>query len=205
MEVWTVADPARARRLAVRVREVVAKTLERGVKDPRLGMVTITDARVTPDLMEATVFYTVYGDDEARTASAKALESAKGMLRAQVGRATGVKSTPSLTFVHDRLPDDARHLDDLLAVAKARDEQLATSREGASHAGEADPYRRPRDLADGEDLDDLDDLAGNDDEYADLDDEGSTGVGSAFEGASLRPSALGHGHGGVATGRESGI
>jgi ribosome-binding factor A len=167
MEVWTVADPARARRLSVRVREVVAQALERGVKDPRLGMVTITDARVTPDLMEATVFYTVYGDDEARAASAKALESAKGMLRAQVGRATGVKSTPSLTFVHDRLPDDARHLDDLLAVAKARDEQLATSREGASHAGEADPYRRPR----VEDDDEIDDLADDEDALGDEDDE----------------------------------
>ncbi|WP_045876076.1 30S ribosome-binding factor RbfA [Pseudofrankia sp. DC12] len=153
-----MADPARARRLAVRVREVVAAALERGVKDPRLGMVTITDARVTPDLMEATVFYTVYGDDEAREASARALESAKGLLRSQVGRATGVKSTPTLTFVHDRLPDDAQHLNDLLAVARARDAALETAREGASPAGEADPYRKPREVDDGlDDLDDLDD------------------------------------------------
>jgi len=148
-----MADPARARRLAVRIREVVAAALERGVKDPRLGMVTITDARVTPDLMEATVFYTVYGDDEARAASARALESAKGMLRSQVGKATGVKSTPTLTFVHDRLPDDARHLNDLLAVAKARDAQLVTAREGASPAGDADPYRRPRVAEDDEEQD----------------------------------------------------
>ncbi|MBL7501299.1 30S ribosome-binding factor RbfA [Frankia sp. CNm7] len=155
-----MADPARARRLAVRIREVVAAALERGVKDPRLGMVTITDARVTPDLLEATVFYTVYGDDEARAASARALESAKGMLRSQVGRALGVKSTPTLTFVHDRLPDDARHLDDLLAVARARDAQVAATREGASPAGEADPYRQPRVVEDGdlEHFDDFDDF-----------------------------------------------
>jgi ribosome-binding factor A len=151
-----VADPARARRLAVRIREVVAAALERGVKDPRLGMVTITDARVTPDLMEATVFYTVYGDDVEREASAKALESAKGLLRSQVGRATGVKSTPTLTFVHDRLPDDAKHLNDLLAVAQARDAQLAAAREGASPAGEADPYRKPREIDDDLVDDDLD-------------------------------------------------
>ncbi|ADP79177.1 30S ribosome-binding factor RbfA [Pseudofrankia inefficax] len=162
-----MADPARARRLAVRVREVVAAALERGVKDPRLGMVTITDARVTPDLMEATVFYTVYGDDEARADSARALESAKGLLRSQVGKATGVKSTPTLTFVHDRLPDDAQHLNDLLAVARARDAELETRREGASHAGEPDPYRKPREIDD--ELDDLDDV--DDSEYDDFGDD----------------------------------
>lgn len=144
-----MADPARARRLAVRIREVVASTLEHGVKDPRLGMVTITDARVTPDLTEATVFYTVYGDDTAREESARALESAKGLLRSQVGRATGVKTTPTLTFVHDRLPEDARHLAELIDTARERDNQLALAREGARPVGDADPYRRPRDASDG--------------------------------------------------------
>jgi ribosome-binding factor A len=163
-----MADPARARRLAVRVREVVAAALERGVKDPRLGMVTITDARVTPDLMEATVFYTVYGDDEARASSARALESAKGLLRSQVGKATGVKSTPTLTFVHDRLPDDAQHLNDLLEVAKARDAQVASVREGASPAGDPDPYRHPRVIEDDDDLEDFDDV----DDFDDIDDLG---------------------------------
>lgn len=139
-----MADPARARRLAVRIREVVASTLERQIKDPRLGMVTVTDARVTPDLTEATVYYTVYGDDAARAESAVALESAKGVLRSQVGRQTGVKTTPTLTFIHDRLPDDARHLDELLATARERDAQVAQVRASATHAGEADPYRAPR-------------------------------------------------------------
>lgn len=147
-----MADPARARRLAVRIREVVASTLERGVKDPRLGMVTVTDARVTPDLLDATVFYTVYGDEQARQASAAALESAKGMLRSQVGRATGIKVTPTLTFVHDRLPEDAQHLEELLDVARARDAELARVRQDATPAGEEDPYRRPRDV-DSEDVD----------------------------------------------------
>lgn len=139
-----MADPARARKLAVRIREVVASALERQIKDPRLGMVTVTDARVTPDLQDATVFYTVYGDDAARAESAQALESAKGVLRSQVGRQTGVKSTPTLTFVHDALPDDARHLDVLIAQARARDERVAADRERATPAGEPDPYRHPR-------------------------------------------------------------
>ncbi|WP_131768282.1 30S ribosome-binding factor RbfA [Candidatus Protofrankia californiensis] len=139
-----MADPARARRLAVRIREVVAAALERQVKDPRLGMVTVTDARVTPDLTEATVFYTVYGDDADRLDSARALESAKGLLRSQVGRQTGVKVTPALTFVHDRLPDDARHLEELIVTARERDAGLAGVRDGARPAGEPDPYRKPR-------------------------------------------------------------
>jgi ribosome-binding factor A len=141
----TMADAARARKLAVRIREVVADTLEMQVKDPRLGMVTITDARVTPDLREATVFYTVYGDDGERETSAQALESAKGVLRSAVGKATGIKFTPTLIFVADALPDTARHLEEALAAAREADAQLAEVRQGAQPAGEADPYRKPRD------------------------------------------------------------
>lgn len=140
-----MADAARARKLAVRIREVVAATLELQVKDPRLGMVTITDARVTPDLREATVFYTVYGDDGERDASALALESAKGVVRSAVGKATGIKFTPTLTFVADALPDTARHLEEALAAAREADAQLAEVRQGAQPAGDADPYRKPRD------------------------------------------------------------
>ena len=99
-----MADPPRARRLAKRIAKIVASGLEHEVKDPRLTMVTITDAKVTGDLREATVFYTVYGDDEERAASAAALESAKGVLRSEVGRQTGVRFTPTLAFVADALP-----------------------------------------------------------------------------------------------------
>lgn len=136
-----MADPARARRLAVRIREIVASTLEMQVKDPRLGMVTITDARLTPDLRDATLYYTVYGDDAARAETAAALDSARGVLRTQVGRQTGVKFTPTLTFVPDSVPDQARRLDDLLAEARDADAGLAEVRAGASYAGDPDPYR----------------------------------------------------------------
>ncbi|MQY15997.1 Ribosome-binding factor A [Streptomyces sp. RB5] len=139
-----MADNARAKRLADLIREVVAEKLHRGVKDPRLGTrVTITDTRVTGDLREATVFYTVYGDDEERAQAAKGLESAKGVLRSAVGQAAGVKFTPSLTFVADALPDTAKTIDDALARAKAKDEQVRQASAGAAYAGEADPYRKP--------------------------------------------------------------
>jgi ribosome-binding factor A len=140
-----VADNARARKLADRIQVVVAQTLERRIKDPRLGFVTITDARVTGDLREATVFYTVYGDDEERAASAAALESAKGVLRSEVGRQTGVRYTPTLAFVPDALPDTARTIDDLLDRARLRDEEVRQASTGAAYAAGADPYRKPSD------------------------------------------------------------
>jgi ribosome-binding factor A len=139
-----MVDVARARKLAVRIREIVASTIEMQVKDPRLGMVTITDAKVTPDLREATLYYTVYGDAQERLDSAAALESAKGVLRSQVGRQTGVRYTPSLTFVADVVPETAGRIDELLAKARAADAELHALAEGAVPAGDADPYRVPR-------------------------------------------------------------
>jgi ribosome-binding factor A len=139
-----VADNARAKRLADLIREVVAKKLQRGIKDPRLGThVTITDTRVTGDLREATVFYTVYGDDEERAEAAAGLESAKGVLRSAVGAAAGVKFTPTLTFVADALPDNAKTIEDLLNRARQSDEKVRETSAGATFAGGADPYRKP--------------------------------------------------------------
>ncbi|MFF8996912.1 30S ribosome-binding factor RbfA [Streptomyces achromogenes] len=141
-----MADNARAKRLADLIREVVAQKLQRGIKDPRLGShVTITDTRVTGDLREATVFYTVYGDDEERKAAAAGLESAKGILRSEVGRAAGVKFTPTLTFVADALPDTARTIEDLLDKARQADQQVREAATGATYAAGADPYRKPAD------------------------------------------------------------
>jgi ribosome-binding factor A len=158
-----VTDTARARKLADRIRVVVAETLERRIKDPRLGFVTITDTRVTGDLREATVFYTVYGDETERAASAAALESAKGVLRTEVGRQTGVRFTPSLSFVADAVPDTARQLDDLLIKARQQDAEVRSVAVGKSYAGEADPYRKP------DKDDELDDVL--DDGTADADED----------------------------------
>jgi ribosome-binding factor A len=151
----------RVRKIADRIQVIVAEMLERRIKDPRLGFVTITDVRVSGDTQQATIFYTVLssgsGDDEGeRTATAAALESAKGLLRSEVGKQLGMRHVPTLTFVHDALPESARHLDEVLARARALDEQLASQR-GATYAGEADPYKKPR-----EDEDELEGLGGLD-------------------------------------------
>jgi len=159
-----VTDTARARKLADRIRVVVAETLERRIKDPRLGFVTITDTRVTGDLREATVFYTVYGDETERAASAAALESAKGVLRTEVGRQTGVRFTPSLSFVADAVPDTARQLDDLLIKARQQDAAVRSVAVGKAYAGEADPYRKPVEDEDEDGHEDEDGLDGAPDE-----------------------------------------
>jgi ribosome-binding factor A len=133
----------RARKIADRIRVVVAEMLERRVKDPRLGFVTVTDVRVSGDTQHASVFYTVLGEEEHLVGTAAALESAKGMLRAEVGRQLGMRHVPTLEFIHDALPESARHLEDLLARARSSDQAVAASAAGAAYAGEPDPYRRP--------------------------------------------------------------
>jgi ribosome-binding factor A len=131
--------------MSVRVREIVASVIERQVKDPRLGMVTVTDARMTPDLREATVFYTVWGDENERADTALALESAKGVIRSAVGRGTGLKHTPSLAFVLDAIPENARHIEEVLERARHADEHVHQIAEHATFAGDADPYRHEAD------------------------------------------------------------
>lgn len=135
-----MADQTRAYKLADRIREIVAESLKTKVKDPRLGFVTVTDTRVTGDLREATIFYTVYGDDDERAESAIALASVKGLLRSEVGKQTGVKFTPALTFVADAIPEVAANIEDLLRRARESDAEVARAAAGASFAGDADPY-----------------------------------------------------------------
>jgi ribosome-binding factor A len=144
-------DPARARRLSERIAQIVAEMLERRIKDPRLGFVTITDTRVTGDLRDATIFYTVYGSEEDAAASAAALASATGVIRSEVGRQTGLKHTPSITFQRDTLPEGAKSIEDLVVKAKQADAELAAARAGATHAGDSNPYRTAEAPDEGED------------------------------------------------------
>lgn len=134
----------RAAKVADRIKVVVASALETKVKDPRLGFITITDVRVTGDLQQASIFYTVLGDDEARENTAKALESAKGLLRTEVGRELGTRITPSLTFYADALSETARNFEDLLDKVRKHDEEIAHLRDSASPISDANPYRTPR-------------------------------------------------------------
>ena len=142
-----MANPRNAK-LADQIKVILASTIERRVKDPRLGFVTLTEVRLTGDNREATAFYTVLGDEAARTETAAALESAKGMLRSTVGGQLGMKFTPSLTFVLDATPEVAKSMEDLLARVQSMDAEAASHSTGKTFAGDADPYRKPREESD---------------------------------------------------------
>jgi ribosome-binding factor A len=158
-----MADPARARKVADRIKVLAAETIEHRIKDERLGFVTITDVRVTGDLQQASIFYTVFGSEQEREATAQALADNKGRIRSAIGKGLGIRLTPSIEFIPDAIPEGAAQIEDLLAQAKQRDAELAAAAAGAVHAGEADPYKRRED---GE-LEDLDE----DDEDDDLDED----------------------------------
>jgi ribosome-binding factor A len=145
-----MSAPDRARKLAERIKEIVARRLDKGIRDERLGFVTITDVRVTGDLQHATVFFTVYGSDEERQNSWDALKAATGMLRQEVGRNITARLTPTLEFILDALPETSAHIEDLLAQAHVHDLEVAKTAKGAEYAGDADPYVHPHEDDDAE-------------------------------------------------------
>ncbi|HET9126906.1 MAG TPA: 30S ribosome-binding factor RbfA [Propionibacteriaceae bacterium] len=153
-----MANP-RVAKLADQIHVIVAEMLERRVKDPRLGFLTITDVRLTGDSRDATIFYTVLGGQTDLAATAAALESAKGLIRSTVGKRLGLRFAPTLTFVLDATEEQARTIEEALARAASSDQEVAARAAGAQYAGEPDPYRRPH-----EDDDELDEDAGGADE-----------------------------------------
>lgn len=132
-------------KLADRIHALVAQLLERRVKDPRLGFITITGVELTGDSRDATVFYTVMGDAAEHAGTAAALASATGMLRSEVGKQLGLRHTPSLTFAPDVVPESAAAIEDALQRARETDAAVAEQAAGAQYAGESDPYRKPHD------------------------------------------------------------
>ena len=163
----------RANRVAERIHEIVASLVTNRLKDPRLELVTVTDVRVTGDLQHATVFYTAYGDERKLRDAGRALNRAKGNIRSHVGRQLGLRLTPTIEFTADALPETARSLEDALAAARHRDAEIAKSAEGAAPAGDADPYKKPRDV-----------------EESEVADEASADVDEAIDGDALNGKAF---------------
>lgn len=164
-----MSDPARARKVADRIKVIVAEMLERRIKDERLGFVTVTDVRVTNDLQHASIFYTVFGSEQDRTATQEALADNRGRIRSAVGKGLQIRLTPSIEFILDAIPEGAAHLEEVLAVAKERDAELAARAAGAVYAGSADPYRRTESELDEQTLDAIDDVEPTQSELAEVD------------------------------------
>ena len=143
-----MVDHARARKLAERIKVLVAEALERAVKDPDLGFVTITEVKVTPDLQHASIFYTVYGTPAEKQRSAEIIEKNRGLVRREVGHNLSIRLTPTIEFIPDEIPETAAAMNDLLAEARARDAEVAKLAAEAQWAGEENPYKEPRQIQD---------------------------------------------------------
>lgn len=140
-------DETRREKVAANIMTTVASMLGNGsIKDPRLGFVTITSVEVTGDLQHAKIYYTAYGSESDKTASAAALASARGLIRSRVGKNLGTRLTPTIEFTPDPVPEQAAAVESALAEARAADAELA-ARKGSEFAGEADPYKKPREEA----------------------------------------------------------
>lgn len=139
-----MVDHDRARRLAERIKVLAAEALERGIKDPDIGFVTFTDAKVTPDLSHARIYFTVYGSEEEQEKTIEALERNRGRLRGEIGHRLGIRITPTVELIKDEIPATAGALAELLAEAKRRDAELEEIAKKAKPAGDADPYQKPK-------------------------------------------------------------
>lgn len=160
----------RAARIAALIQRVIASSIERELHDKRLMNITITDVRVTNDLQIAKVYWTQYGhagkEQGERKRAQQALNQAKGHLRTLVGRKAGLRLTPQLQFVFDEVPGEAHEIEDILAIARKRDEELAKARATAQYAGDADPYKHD----DEPDAADDDGFGDDDGDFEDMDD-----------------------------------
>ncbi len=126
------------------IRRIVAERLQRGLGDPRMGYVTITDVRVSGDLHNAAIYYTVLGNELEREDTRVALTAATGMLRSEVGRNITSKLTPSLEFILDGVPENAVAIENLLQEARQRDADVERQKSSAQYAGDVHPYKVPR-------------------------------------------------------------
>ena len=122
----------RAERLAEQIKEEVSLIIAGEVEDPKVGFVTVTDAKLSPDLQNAKIYVSVLGSEEEIKQSLSALKHAAGFIRHQLGVALRVKRTPDLFFVHDDTERTAARIEELLTeeVAKARDTEPDVDQNG---------------------------------------------------------------------------
>jgi ribosome-binding factor A len=104
----------RMRRVNMAVREVLSARLVEGLKDPRIGFVTVTSVDTSPDLRQARVYVSVLGDDQEREASLAGLRSSHGVLQRSLARELKLKHTPTLEFVYDESIDRGMRITELL-------------------------------------------------------------------------------------------
>ena len=113
---------ARMRRVNEAVREVLSSQLAEGLKDPRIGFVTVTGVETSPDLRAARVYVSVLGDEDQRRATLEALESSRGFLQARIGDELRMKRTPALSFRYDETVERADRMSRLIDEVAPRED-----------------------------------------------------------------------------------
>jgi ribosome-binding factor A len=117
-----MASGKRTDRLADQIKEVVSEIIQRKVKDPHVGFVTITGVTLTRDLRDATVFYSVFGDTVAQKSTNRALESAKGFIQTELAREVRIRRIPQINFKVDRSAEQGARIESLLNQIHEKDE-----------------------------------------------------------------------------------
>jgi ribosome-binding factor A len=110
-------------RLRDQIKEVVALTIQQKVKDTHLGFVTVTDVKLTSDLAEATIYYSVYGDTLTQKSTNRALEKAKGFIQSELARQISIRKVPILSFKVDRSVEQGLKIEELLNKIHEEDER----------------------------------------------------------------------------------
>ena len=136
-----MATQSRQERVAEAIQHEVGQLLSRGLKDPRVGLVTITGAKVSPDLREAWVYYAVHGDVRTRQETAIGLDAARGFIRREIGKAVRLRVTPEIHFVFDESIDRGERIEELLKQVHEQDAErdvppAAESDGGSGEGGE---------------------------------------------------------------------
>ena len=120
----------RPARVGAQIQTLLAEALSRGLKDPRIGMVTITSVDVTADLRDARVYWTSHGTELEMKATAAGLEAARGYLRREVSRSLGLRVSPELRFTYDEAIDRGERIEKLLREVKREDEARGPGSDG---------------------------------------------------------------------------
>ncbi len=128
----------RPARVAEEFRQELSALLARGLKDPRIsGFVTVTGAKMSPDLKEATAYVSVHADEKVREKTMEGLRAAATVLQREVARTIGLRYTPHLRFVYDESVERGDRIDRLLRQARAEDAQAAAARGEGERAAPA--------------------------------------------------------------------
>ncbi len=131
-------------RLEAQIQRRIAHCLQFELQDPRASFVTVVRVELNSDLSTAKVFYSVLGDDSDRAKTGSMLEHAKGFIRRQVSGVLRTRTTPDLRFLPDDTAQESKRIDDLIAAARRRDEEIRGEEPGAEPGeGDAPAEERP--------------------------------------------------------------